>query len=205
MTEPAQTPRLYLATPPRLDLVRLAVQLRAALDAAPVACVRLDAPGASEADLRAAADALRPICHAADVALVIAEHFRLVGPLGLDGAHVSARANLRDVRAAIGRDQILGVYCGTSRHAGLTAAEAGADYVAFGPVADAGGLGDGALAPLELFEWWSEIIETPVVAEGGIDPELAATLAPFADFIVPHQAIWEAEDIAAALKAFPGG
>jgi thiamine-phosphate pyrophosphorylase len=204
MTEPANTPRLYLITPPRFELSRLVALVRAAVAHIRIACVRLDAPGAAEADLRTAADALRPICLDADVALVIAEHFRLVAPLGLDGAHVPARANLRDVRAAIGKDQILGVDCGTSRHAGLTAAEAGADYVAFRPVAEIGGLGDGAFAPLELFQWWAEMIEIPVVAEGGVNPALAAELAPYADFIAPHLEIWDADDIVAALKAFPG-
>ncbi len=205
MTENANPPRLYLATPPRFELSHLTRQLRKAVAGGAVACVRLEMPGASEAELRAAADALRPVCHEADVSLVIAEHFRLVAPLGLDGAHVTTGASVRDVRAAIGKDQILGVYCGKSRHSGLSAAEAGADYVAFGPVAEAGGLGDGALAPVELFEWWAEMIETPVVAEGGVDPAMAKTLAPYADFITPHLEIWDADDVAAALKEFPGG
>ena len=71
----------------------------------------------------------------------------------------------------------------------MTAAEIGADYVSFGPVGDTG-LGDGSLAPRELFEWWSEMIEVPVVAEGGLDTALAADLAPVADFLALGQEVW---------------
>ena len=74
----------------------------------------------------------------------------------------------------------------------MTLAEAGADYVSLGPVGDTGGLGDGSRAEDELFHWWAEMIETPVVAEGGVTPSDAARLAAYADFIVPDPAVWSA-------------
>jgi thiamine-phosphate pyrophosphorylase len=79
----------------------------------------------------------------------------------------------------------------------MTAGEAGADYVAFGPVRESG-LGDGTVADRELFAWWSEMIEVPVVAEG-VDVDAARDLAPVADFIVPDPAFWSDEDPARAL------
>jgi thiamine-phosphate pyrophosphorylase len=193
--------RIMLATPPRFDAETLAPKLRAALATGAVGCVRIDMPGASEAEIRRAADILRPICHEADVALVLAEHFRLAAPLGLDGVEVDARGpRLRDVRAAIGPDAILGVACGASRHDGMTAAEAGADYVLFRPFKLDGALGDGTEADLELFEWWDEMIETPVVAEGGIDAMDVAALASSADFVIPAASMWDG-DIAAEITA----
>ena len=75
----------------------------------------------------------------------------------------------------------------------MTAAEIGADYVSFGPVG-ATGLGDGSAAPLDLFAWWSEMIEVPVVAEGGLTPELAADLAPVADFLALGDELWSHVD-----------
>jgi thiamine-phosphate pyrophosphorylase len=193
--------RIMLATPPRFDAAALAPALSAALATGAVGCVRMDMPGASEEDIRRAADILRPICHEADVALILAEHFRLAGPLGLDGVEVESRAaRLRDVRAAIGPDAIMGVACATSRHDGMTAAEAGADYVLFRPHRAEGALGDGAVADIDLFQWWAEMIETPVVAEGGVGAEEARALAPFADFAIPDPAIWD-RDIAAEITA----
>jgi thiamine-phosphate pyrophosphorylase len=206
---PAPTPksdapdggRIMLVTPPRFDAEALAPKLRAALATGAAGCVRMDMPGASEAEIRRAADILRPICHEADVALILAEHFRLAGPLGLDGVEVESRAvRLRDVRAAIGPDAIMGVACGTSRHDGMTAAEAGADYVLFRPHRVEGALGDGAVADLDLFQWWAEMIETPVVAEGGISEAEMAALAPFADFVIPDADIWDG-DVAAKTTA----
>lgn len=193
--------RIMLATPPRMDPEALAPMLRAALATGVVGCVRMDMPGAGEADIRRAADILRPICHEADVALILAEHFRMAKPLGLDGVEVESRhARLRDVRAEIGPDAIMGVACGASRHDGMTAAEAGADYVLFRPHHAQGALGDGAVADLDLFQWWAEMIETPVVAEGGVGAAEIAALAPFADFAIPDADVWEG-DVAAKTKA----
>jgi thiamine-phosphate pyrophosphorylase len=193
--------RIMLATPPRMDPEALAPLLRAALATGAVGCVRMDMPGASEADIRRAADILRPICHEADVALILAEHFRLAGPLGLDGVEVESRsARLRDVRAAIGADAIMGVACGASRHDGMTAAEAGADYVLFRPHRAEGALGDGAVADLDLFKWWAEMIETPVVAEGGVGAAEMQALAPIADFAIPDADVWDG-DVAAKTAA----
>lgn len=198
---PADAARITLATPPRMALADIAARLPAALDGGAVACVRLDMAGADENDIRRAADTLRPICHERDIALIVSEHFRLAGPLGLDGAEVDgAKVRLRDARAEIGADRILGVRCGTSRHAGMTAAEAGADYVLFAPVVPAPGLGDGSRAEPDLFAWWAEMIETPVVAEGGVGPAEALALGADADFVVPDAAIWEG-DLPAALAA----
>ena len=90
-------------------------------------------------------------------------------------ACISATAprQVRAAREALGADAIVGAHARASRHDGMTAAEIGADYVSFGPLDRARASATAALAPLELFEWWSEMIETPVVAEGGLTPDLA--------------------------------
>ena len=74
----------------------------------------------------------------------------------------------------------------------MNAGEAGADYVCFGPL-QAGSLGDGSFAEPELFQWWSEMIEVPVVAEGGLTEDLARELAPYTDFFGIGDEIWTAD------------
>jgi thiamine-phosphate pyrophosphorylase len=186
-------PRLYLIAPPapaEADLRALA----GLLDGFDVACVRLAPAATAEAEIRRAADALRALCHPREVNLVIADHFRLVEPLGLDGVHLSDGARqVREARRVLGRDAIVGAHARASRHEGMTAAEIGADYVSFGPVAPTA-LGDGTIAPLDLFQWWSETIETPVVAEGGITPDLAAELGEAADFLALGDELWSHPD-----------
>ncbi|MFV0474368.1 MAG: thiamine phosphate synthase [Pikeienuella sp.] len=196
-------PRLYLITPALKDGASFAPVLEAALAAAPVACLRLRFAADDEAAIRAVADPLREVCHRHDVAVVLTDHFRLARPLGLDGVHLAdPRLSARDARKLLGLDAIVGAFAGNSRHQGMTVAEAGVDYVAFGPVAD-GGLGDGRVADEDLFRWWSEFITTPVVAEGEVDMESARALAPFADFIAVDAAVWDhSEGPAAAMRAF---
>lgn len=195
-------PRIYLVTPPLEDAASFAPILDAALAAAPVACVRLRVVRDEEALISRAADALRETCHRHDVALVVTDHFRLVQQLGVDGVHLAdPRLSIREARKLLGEDAIIGGFAGTSRHQGMTLAESGADYVSFGPLVETG-LGDGQVADKELFDWWSEMITTPVVAEGGITIELAETLAKSTDFIAAESAVWDhPEGPAAAVKA----
>ena len=196
----ADRPQLYLVTPPDFATESFAPRLAAVLDAAPVACLRLALATRDETRLVQAADALREVAHARDVPLVIDRHVELARRLGLDGVHLPDGARgVRKARAALGSEAIVGAFCRASRHEGMTAGETGADYVAFGPVG-AGALDDGTVAERELFAWWSETIELPVVAEGGLTPALAAELAPVADFLAVGEEIWAEEDAAAALQ-----
>ena len=150
--------------------------------------------------LARAADFLREICHAKDVAIVIDDHFRMVETHGLDGVHLSdGSRSIREARKLLGADAIIGAYCG-GRHAGMTAAEIGVDYVSFGPLKDDGALGGGEIAASDLFQWWSEMIEVPVVAEGGTDAESITAIKDSTDFICVGDEIWQSDDPHAALK-----
>ncbi|MBV0911959.1 thiamine phosphate synthase [Anianabacter salinae] len=200
MADAADRPQIYLVTPPDADAQQFPDRLAAVLDAVEVACVRLTL-GSSDADhVARVADALRGIAHDRDVAIVIEAHVAMVERLGLDGVHLNDGArSIRKVRADLGADAIVGTYCGTSRHDGMTAVEIGADYVSFGPVGETV-LGDGTRVEREVFEWWSEIIELPVVAEGALTEALIADLAPVTDWFAFRDEVWSAEDPIATLK-----
>ena len=194
-------PQLYLVTPPAFETAVFAPRLAACLDTVAVGCVRLALAGRDEDAISRAADALREICHARDVALVIETHARLAARLGLDGVHLTdGPRSLRAVRKDLGEDAIVGTFCAASRHDGMTAAEVGADYVSFGPVT-ATAFGTAEPAPQDLFEWWSEMIEVPVVAEGGLDEGRVRALAPFTDFFAFGDELWTTPDPAATLRA----
>ncbi len=194
-------PQIYLITPPDIDLAAFPDQLARVLDSTGIACIRLAMAGTDADRIGRAADALRLVAHERDVALVIETHLQLAERHGLDGVHLTDGArNVRAARKALGTDAVVGAFCGTSRHEGMNAGEAGADYVAFGPVGDLP-LGTGTRAERELFAWWSEMIEVPVVAEGGLTPALVADLAPVSDFLAIGAEIWSVEDPVAALGA----
>lgn len=197
----ADRPQIYLITPPEFDLESFPDRLASVLDAVEIACVRLALASRDETRIARAADALRAVSHARDVALVIETHVLLVERHGLDGVHLTDGArSIRKVRKDLGNDAIIGAYCGTTRHDGISAAEAGADYVAFGPVGQSP-LGDGSHAGADLFEWWSEMIEVPVVAEGTLTAELVAKLGPVTDFFGIGDEIWQKDDASATLRA----
>lgn len=192
-------PQIYLISPAEVDLLTFPDMLAACLDRVPVGCVRLSLGWRDVDRIAKAADALREITHERDVALVIDTHIQLVERLGLDGVHLQdAARSVKAVRKELGDDAIVGTFCGTSTHDGMTAGELGVDYVSFGP-AGVTPLGDGSQAELDLFQWWSNMIEVPVVAEGALTTELVRTLTPHTDFFGIGDEIWTSEDPAAAL------
>jgi thiamine-phosphate pyrophosphorylase len=194
-------PQITLITPPALDLDLFPDQLAAVLDSTDIACLRLSLASKDQDLIARAADACRVVAHARDVAIVIDTHLLLVERLGLDGVHLPDGArSVRTARKDLGADAIIGSFGGVTRHEGISAAEAGADYVAFGPVGETT-LGTGAQAPFDLFEWWSEMIEVPVVAEGALSVALIERLGPVTDFFGIGEEIWGAEDPIAALRA----
>lgn len=195
-----ETPQIYLITPQSFDLEAFAPRLATVLDAVPVACVRLALAEQDESALARAADTLRDIAHARDVPLVITQHAGLVERHGLDGVHLTdGSRSVRKVRKQLGADAIVGAYCGASRHDGMSAGEAGADYVAFGPVG-ATSLGTETQAEAEVFAWWSQMIELPVVAEGAVTADLVGTLAGITDFFAVGPEVWGSNDPVSALK-----
>lgn len=192
-------PQLYLATPPSFDLDVFPQLLARVLGAHEIACLRLGLATKDEDKVMRAADAVRQVAHEFDVALVIENHIALVERHGLDGVHLTDGARtVRYARKELGQDAIVGAFCAASQHDGMTAGEAGADYVCFGPVGETG-LGTGARAERDLFQWWSEVIEVPVVAEGALTEALVRDFAPVTDFFAVGEEIWTTEDPVAAL------
>lgn len=193
MSDPTpHTCQIYLVTPGRVAMDSFPELLEELLDETPIAAVRLELETRDPDAIANAADALRGVCHARDVPLILSEHYRMVRNLGLDGTHLMGSRDVRDARKELGDKAIIGTYCGVSRHAGMTAGEISADYVSFGPMSETA-LGSGDVADRELFEWWSQMIEVPSVAEGGLTPELAGELAPFVDFIALGREVWAAD------------
>ena len=166
-----------------------------------LSCLRLSLATRDEDKIARAADALREVTHARDIAIVIDTHMLLVERLGLDGVHLTdGSRSVRKMRKDLGEDAIIGAFCGTSRHDGMTAGELGADYISFGPVGLTP-LGNGEQAEHELFQWWSEMIEVPVVAEGALNEDLIRALTPHTDFFGIGDEIWGQDDAAAMLTA----
>ena len=197
-----ELPQIYLISPPVVDAKRFPAQLAHLLDGVDIACVRLALSSQDETYICKIADLCRAECHARDTALLIERHVLLSQKLGLDGVHLpQASISVRKTRESLGPEAIIGCHGAASKHAGMNAAEAGADYISFGPVG-AHNLDQGALAQTDLFAWWSEMIKTPVIAEGHLSLDLVRKLAQSVDFFAFGQEIWGQDAPLAALESF---
>jgi thiamine-phosphate pyrophosphorylase len=191
MTEPAC--RLYLITPPALpDLAGFSSRLEQALGAGDVAALQVRLKDVDDAAIAEAVAALGPIARAYDVALILNDRPNLAARLDCDGVHVGQEdASYDEARRLVGRDRIVGVTCHASRHLAMEAAEAGADYVAFGAVFPTETKDAPTACELEVLEVWQAAMQTPCVAIGGITADNARAVARAgADFLAVSAGVW---------------
>ncbi len=164
-----------------------------------MACLQLRLKDATGDDVKRAVEALMPVAQARDVAFILNDDARLAHALGCDGAHLGQadgdHAGARKLLAG----KILGITCHASRHLAMEAGEIGADYVAFGAFFPTGTKETVHTAGTDLLEWWSEMMEVPCVAIGGITAENCAPLVRAgADFLAVVGAVWNHPDGPAA-------
>jgi thiamine-phosphate pyrophosphorylase len=202
----SQPCRLYLITPPTLD--DPAVFARAFEDACAggdVAALQVRLKDAPEETIAAVVRALAPIARARDVALILNDRPDLAARLGCDGVHIGqGDGPFADARQAMGKDRIVGVTCHDSRHLAMEAAEAGADYVAFGAFFATTTKDAATRADPEILSIWQETMLIPCVAIGGIAVGNCRPLVEAgADFLAVSAGVWGyPEGPAAAVRAF---
>ena len=180
-------------TPPHLDPGPFADALASALDGGDVACVQLRLKDVDDDSIRRAADVLRPVAQARDVAFLINDRPDLAADTGCDGVHVGQEdASYDEVRRLLGDDAVVGVTCNDSRHLAMLAADAGADYVAFGAFFATGTKEPKTRASIDILEAWSDATTVPSVAIGGITDENCPPLVRAgADFLAVVSAVWD--------------
>ena len=197
--------RLYLVTPPAIDLGRFPDLLAAALDAGDVASVQLRLKDCGDDAIRHAADALRPVVQRRDRAFILNDRPDLALEMGCDGVHIGQDdMDYSAARRIMGADRTIGVTCHASRDRAMAVAEAGADYVAFGAFFPTATKVARGAADLDLLRWWNEVFTVPSVAIGGITPENCRPLVEAgADFLAVISAVWDyPAGPAAAVRAF---
>ena len=195
--------RLYLVTP---DLMRpgadaaFAMTLARALEAGDVAAVQLRLKNADDDAWRRHAETLRPVVQSRGVAFLLNDRADLVLETGADGVHVGQDdMDAAAARTLLGPKLTVGVTCHDSRDLAMRAGEAGADYVAFGAFYPTTTKDAQFHAEPEILAWWSELMELPCVAIGGIT---AANCAPLvqagASFLAVAAGVWAHPDGATA-------
>jgi thiamine-phosphate pyrophosphorylase len=198
--------RLYLITPPVLgDPEVFAGVLADTLEGGDVGAVQLRLKEVPDDAVAAAVRALRPVTKKRDVGLILNDRPDLAARLGCDGVHIGqSDGPYEAARRAVGPDRIVGVTCHDSRDLAMNAAEAGADYVAFGAFFPTTTKATVHRPDLEVLEIWQETMLTPCVAIGGITVENCRPLVTAgADFLAVSSGVWAfADGPAAAVAAF---
>lgn len=197
--------RLYLITPPRLDPGGFRDTLARALDGGDVAALQIRLKDVSDEEITRAVETLAPIAQSRDVAVILNDRPDLARRLGCDGVHVGqSDTPYAEARRILGADAMIGVTCHDSRHLAMEAAEAGADYVAFGAFFSSNTKDARARAEPTLLSVWQQVMQTPCVAIGGITVEAARGLAAAgADFLAVSSGVWDHQaGPAAAVAAF---
>lgn len=179
--------------------------LKRALEGGDVASLQLRLKDVSDEEILRAGAALMPIAQRTGVAFIVNDRPDLAKKLGADGVHVGQEdASFAEARSLLGPDAIIGVTCHNSRHLAIEAAEAGADYVAFGAFYPTGTKEAKTRAEPELLTWWQEMMQAPCVAIGGITVENGGPLVQAgADFLAVASGVWDhPEGPQAAVRRF---
>jgi thiamine-phosphate pyrophosphorylase len=201
----AITPRagaLYLLTPPQIgNAAHFMGELEEALSTGAVEALQIrlksrdvagdECPAPDEAWRRFAPPMIE-LARRFGVASIINDRIDIACALKADGVHLGQEdGEVRLARDALGPEAIIGVTCHDSRHLAIEAAEAGADYVAFGAFFTTATKAPKTVATTEILEWWSQMMTLPCVAIGGITPDNCGPLIEAgADYCAMTGAIW---------------
>ena len=190
--EKTQKCRIYLITPPLIDIKTFPDKLNSAMQGGDIACLQLRLKGANDYQVKKASEILIPICQEYGVAFIVNDSPEIAAEMGADGVHIGIEDTpYQEARKILGEDTIVGVSCYDSRHYAMVAAEQGADYVAFGAFYPTNTKVPRAKAKIELLRWWNEVMIVPSVAIGGITEKNCYNLVNAGtDFIAVIGSVW---------------
>jgi thiamine-phosphate pyrophosphorylase len=194
---------LYAITPEEPDTEVLAEKVRQALvGGARIVQYRNKSAGRA-LRLRQAA-VLSVLCREVEVPLIVNDDLELALQIDADGLHVGrGDIGIAQARDSLGKGKILGASCYDKLELAVSAANEGADYVAFGSVFPSSTKPGAIRAQLSLFGRARERLALPMVAIGGITPENASSVIDAgADAIAVIGALFDANDIVAAARRF---
>lgn len=151
----------------------------------------------------AEAKAIRALCAAHGVPMIVNDDVALALAAGADGVHLGEDdGDLQAARAVLGSPAIIGVSCYDSLERARQLAAAGADYIAFGAFFPSPTKPHARRASLELLRQ-TAALGVPRVAIGGITPENAGLLIDAgADYLAVISAVFGDTDVRAAAARF---
>lgn len=159
---------------------------------------------APDQERRREAMALAELCQQHDIPLLINDDAGLAAAVGASGVHLGKTDTpIREVREQLGAQAIIGVSCYNDLGRATAAAQAGADYVAFGRFFPSSSKPDAVQAEVTLLSRARQQLELPIVAIGGITPGNGQSLlAAGANLLAAIHGIFGQPDIRAAAAEY---
>jgi thiamine-phosphate pyrophosphorylase len=147
---------------------------------------------------------LRTLCRAYSVPLIINDDLDLAAELGANGVHLGRSDPApEEARRVLGPEAIIGISCYNELERAIAAAEAGADYLAFGRFFPSGTKPLAVQAYPELLRQARQTLDLPLVAIGGITPENGGALIEAgADMLAVVGGVFGQADVQGAARAF---
>jgi thiamine-phosphate pyrophosphorylase len=170
--------------------------------------IQLRAKNSTPAEIRTMAEKILPVTRRANVALVINDHLDIAREIGAEICHLGQEdffdAGHKHVSELKINNSKLKI--GLSTHApaqAQRAIDAGADYVAIGPIYATGTKPTAKPVTLEYVRWAAQNVKVPWFAIGGVNLQTVdAVLAAGAKRICVVSAILNAKDVAKACAEF---
>lgn len=123
------------------------------------------------------AGALKELCHAHNIPLIINDDVDLAKRIGANGVHIGKDdGQLSYAREQLGHKAIIGISCYDSVELAIQAQQLSADYVAFGRFFPSSSKPLAAAAHVDTLQLAKTCIHVPIVAIGGILPTNGADL-----------------------------
>lgn len=150
------------------------------------------------------ASEVKHLCDQYQALCIINDDIELALTVDADGLHIGRDDGvLTEIRQQLGNHKVIGVSCYNQLALAKTAAEHGADYIAFGSFFPSPTKPDAPTASLELLTQARNQIQTPICAIGGITLNNANQLLEAgADMLAVISDVFANEDVLSASKAF---
>lgn len=185
--------KIYLISPPKIELDDFSARLQIALKTGLVAVFQLRIKGYTDSEIKKISIKLKEICHENNCLFIINDYCQIALDIGADGIHLGVDdGSIAAIRKTVSENFIIGASCYDSRHLAMQAGEYGASYVSFGAFFESKTKESRGKPGLELVEWCDEIMTLPIVAIGGITDKNCKNLVKAgADFISVISYVWD--------------
>ena len=194
---------LYAVTPDEADTDLLVAKVEAALQGG-ISVLQYRNKLANHKLQTQQVRAILPLCRQYEVPLIINDSVKLCLTLDADGVHIGADdGNLKEIRARVGKDKIIGASCYNRFDLALAAQQAGADYVAFGACFASTTKPKAPVANLNLFSQARAQLTIPAGAIGGINLDNAIqVIGAGAHSLAVINAIFNVPDVKSSTQQF---